>query len=125
MKSYHLKSARIFLENGDTRLHASENIKLASDRCGRLSLAPEVGDSPNVDLKSMSKLDMTKSGPRGLILTGESIGDGWFVEFDSSGDRDLCYSDLRELKKKVSDTRSVFTDRTDEASATQYFQFYG
>ena len=57
--------------------------------------------------------------------TGSSQDCGYFLEFDSSGDRDLCLSDLTVLKQKITHARSVFTDRTDDASATQYFQFYG
>jgi hypothetical protein len=145
MKSYHLRSVRQLTENGESVLKSDSNVKLVTEGNGSVAIAPEVAQpdqnppppfSARVS-SSIAKIDVAKSGPRGLVVTvaekdasggiegeGEDVA-GYFLEFDSSGDRDLCQSDLVSLKKSFSTARSVFTDRTDEASATQYFQFYG
>ena len=142
MKSYHLRSVRLLRENGESLLKSDSNVKLVTEMNGSVALAPEVGQPGSGDgqtpfaariSSSISKIELAKSGSRGLVITiaekdaaneKEDVA-GYFLEFDSSGDRDLCKSDLVNLKQTVTNARSVFTDRTDEASATQYFQFYG
>ncbi|XP_067678016.1 histone-arginine methyltransferase CARMER-like isoform X2 [Haliotis asinina] len=64
--------------------------------------------------------EFSRLGKMGVSVTND--GTSLLIRFSSIHAMKAC---LHKLKEYKNGTKSVFNDRTDEASAVQYFQFYG
>ncbi|XP_014663044.1 PREDICTED: histone-arginine methyltransferase CARMER-like isoform X2 [Priapulus caudatus] len=67
-------------------------------------------------------LECSRVGEMGYLFTVHNKS--LLVKFSSNSDFNTFHKIVVPFKKGVSDV-SVFTERTEDASATQYFQFYG
>ncbi|XP_070195769.1 histone-arginine methyltransferase CARMER-like isoform X2 [Littorina saxatilis] len=78
------------------------------------------GEAKDDTVEITDSTDIARCGKQSIIITCE--GDSFMLKFPSTHAQKAFHGTVKEC---LSEAKSVFSNRTDEASAVQYFQFYG
>ncbi|KAJ8306635.1 hypothetical protein KUTeg_017180 [Tegillarca granosa] len=108
-------------ENGEFNFMTDDQLKLEISRQGDCVVLYIHSGQSHVHTVSISNdTEYARFGKQGVVITEDQ--NSTLIKFPSIHIMKAFQYRLKEFKLGM---KSVFTDRTDEASAVQYFQFYG